>query len=117
MKNTVIAHPEAMLHSICDVQSSLENKNLLCKIMVMSHSCYACLLQEDRKNNGNGLNVHDADKTEFLEYGYQATMWGSFIYVDQNSQTYEIEAYGGDCNELQTDHPDMWYRAQEIINL
>ena len=114
MKNSVTAHPEAVLHSICDVQALLEAEGFRCKIMVMSPLCYAALLKEDYNMNGKDSHVK-RDVLDILKYGYLGTMWGSAIYPDRNRQSYEIDAYGDSCVELQLDHPDIWGEAQEII--
>lgn len=114
MHSKITAHPEAIINSICDVQGIIEAKNLRCKIMVMSSLCYASLLKEDYEKNGDNRQVKKADAMDVLKYGYIGTMWGAVIYIDQDRRAYDIEAYGGDCLELQIDHFDIWNKVQEI---
>jgi len=115
MKSNVTAHPEAIMSSICDVMASLEAQNIRCKIMVMSSLCYACLLKEDQEKNEEDPQVCNANVVDLLQYGYIGTMWGSAIYIDLSLKSYDIDAYGGECRSLQTDHPDVFNKCQEII--
>lgn len=117
MRNNVTAHPEALMNCICDVQAPLEAEGFRCKIMVMSSLCYASLLKEDHRMNEENRSVRSADAKDVLKHGYLGRMWGAVIYIDRSRESYDIDAYGDSCLELQIDHPDIWDKAQEIIAL
>jgi len=116
MKRSIAAHPEALFCCICDVQSLLEAQNLRCKIMVMSSLCYAALLKEDHNLNRNDRAIKLASAKTILSHGYLGSLWGSAIYIDRTRKSYDIDVYGGDCLELQIDHPDIWDKAQHFLD-
>jgi len=103
------------MDSICDVQNLLEAQNCRCKILLMSSLCYAALLKEDHEKNKES-HVKRTKPEDLLHYGYIGMIWGSFIYINQECQSYTIEAYGGDCVELSIDHYDIWDKIKNLIN-
>ena len=86
MKNSVMAHQEALISCICDVQAPLEANNIRCKIMVMSALCFATLLKEDHSSEKDPL-VKFASTENLTKSGYIGMMFGSVIYIDRDRKS------------------------------
>ncbi len=115
MKSMTRAHPEAIMHGICDVFAEIEKDNCRCEVLIMSTLCFAVLLKEDHNAEKACPHCGHRSKSQVnlsnIENGSMGTIWAAGIYCIQGNH-YKIEAYSGDDVELLQDYPDIYIQRK-----
>jgi len=106
MKQIIQAHPEAMLHSICDVMAPIEGAKQRCSDIIMSSQAFAYLLKEDPEK----VNVKMASSQEMMNNIYLiGFVWGACIYIDREEQSLKITGYSENSPEKHLDFPNIYH--------
>jgi hypothetical protein len=105
MKHIIEAHPEAMLHSICDVMAPIEAAKQRCSDIVMSSMAFTYLLKEDPER----VNVEMASLQKMEEaHNLIGFIWGACIYIDREEKYLKMTGYGENDPEKYVDYPNIF---------